>query len=194
MIEIQNTLVSLDLFEKKFVCDLTACKGACCVEGDSGAPLNEDEAGILDDIYNDIKSYLTDEGRKTIEASGKYILDDFDGELVTPLNSGKECSYTIFDADGTAKCGIEKAWLEGKTHFRKPISCQLYPIRVSQVGSLDALNYHQWQVCKPACACGDKLDVKVYRFLKEPIIRKYGESFFNELEVVDNELSKNQLS
>ena len=191
MIEIDNTLVSLDLFEKKFVCDLTACKGACCVEGDSGAPLNEDEAGILDDIYDSVKEYLTEEGRATIEKSGKYILDDFDSELVTPLNSGKECYYTIFDADGTAKCGIEKAWLEGKTYFRKPISCQLYPIRVSQVGGLDALNYHQWHVCKPACECGAKLDVKVYRFLKEPIIRKYGEAFFNELEVVDNELTKN---
>lgn len=193
MIIIDDKLVSDDLLEKKFVCDLNACKGACCVEGDSGAPLEDDELEILDSIYKKVKPFLRKEGIKAIEEQGTYVKDD-DGEFVTPLVNGAECAYVIFDEKGITKCGIELAWEKGKVNYRKPISCQLYPIRVSKTKAGDALNYHQWPICKPACTCGDKLNVKVYRFLKEPIIRKYGEEFFAQLAEADQLLEDEKKS
>jgi hypothetical protein len=189
MILIDDKLVSDDLFEKKFVCDLNACKGACCIEGDSGAPLKEEELGVLDDIFPEVKPYLRKEGIKAIEEQGTYIRDD-DGEFVTPLIEGAECAYVVFDDKGIAKCGIEQAWFDKKISFRKPISCFLYPIRVTSLKSGDALNYHHWPICKPACSCGEKLDVKVFRFLKEPIITAYGEDFYNAMEEADRLLEE----
>lgn len=187
MIEIDNILLSDDLFEKKFVCDLNACKGACCIEGESGAPLEEEELGILDDIYEDIKPYLRKEGIKAIEKDGKYLKDS-DGDWTTPLVKGKECAYVIFDEKGITKCGIEKAYEDGKVDFKKPISCHLYPIRILKNKKVHALNYHQWKLCKPACACGEKLNVKVFKFLKEPIIRAYGKEFFKKMEIADKSI------
>jgi hypothetical protein len=189
LIAIDNTIVSNELLKKKFVCDLSACKGACCVAGDSGAPLEEDEASKLEDIYEEVKPYMTAAGIRSIEEQGKFIVDT-DGDLVTPLIDGKECAYTYFDKDGSAKCAIEKAFYDGKTDFKKPISCHLYPVRVTKYSSYDAVNFHEWDVCKPACSCGEKLDVKVYKFLKEPLIRKYGSQWFEQLRLVDEQLSK----
>jgi hypothetical protein len=189
MIMIEDKLISDELFQKKFVCDLSACKGACCVEGDAGAPLEKEETEILEKMFTKIKPYLRKEGIKAIKEQGTWIKDE-DGDLVTPLVNGAECAYVIFDDKGITKCGIEKAWEEGKVSFRKPISCQLYPIRVSKTRTGEILNYHEWPICKPACACGDKLDVKVYRFLKDAIVRRYGDEFFGHLEEVDKLLDK----
>lgn len=187
MIEIDNKVLSREIFDRKFVCDLNACKGACCVEGDSGAPLTEEEIHILEDIQDDLKPYLTKKGLKAIQKQGAWIIDA-DGDYVTPLVSEKkECAYTIFEK-GTAYCGIEKAWKEGAVSFRKPISCHLYPIRVKKYEKLEALNYDQWQLCEPACECGDKLDVPVYKFLKEAITRKYGKEFYDKVEVAAEKL------
>jgi hypothetical protein len=180
MFIIEDKLVSEDILEKKFVCDLNACKGACCVQGDAGAPLTNDEPGILEEEYDKIKDYLREEGRLAIERDGVYTIDT-DGDLVTPLVNEQECAYTIFEQDGTAACGIEKAWKDGKTTFRKPISCHLYPVRVTEMSQYTALNYHTWDICKPACACGESLKVPVYRFLKDALVRAYGEEWYGFL-------------
>lgn len=184
MIIIDDILISDDVLQKKFVCDLNACKGACCVEGDSGAPLEDEETGILDDIYEDVKPYLRKEGIAAIEKQGRYTIDS-DGDLVTPLIKGKECAYVIFDEKNTALCGIEKAYLDGKISWKKPISCHLFPIRIAKLSTGEAINYQEIDICKPACKCGKKLDVSVYKFLKEPLIRKYGEEFFEQLTTAD---------
>ena len=181
MIEIGKTLVSDDVVAKQFVCDLNACKGACCVHGDSGAPLEDEETEILEKIYDDIKPYLTKEGQEAIKKQGHWLIDS-DGDKVTPLVDGnKECAYTIFE-NGMALCGIEKAWKDGKSKFRKPISCHLYPVRITKYKQFDAVNYDKWDICKPACACGEKLQVPVYRFVKDALIRKYGKEWYGELE------------
>lgn len=186
MIEIQDTIISDEVIENRFVCDLTACKGACCVEGDAGAPLEEEEASILEDIYEKVKPYMTPEGIASVEENGCFVMD-FDNELVTPLINGKECAYTFFEKDGTAKCAIEKAYLNKETDFKKPISCHLYPIRLKKHETFTSVNYHHWPICKPACDCGSKLNVKTYMFLKEPLIRKFGEEWFETLKAVDDQ-------
>lgn len=188
MIIIDDILISDDVLEKKFVCDINACKGACCVEGDSGAPLEDEETGILDDIYEEVKPFLRPEGIKAIEKQGKYVIDQ-DGDMVTPLVNGKECAYVIFE-NGITKCGLEKAFEEGVVDFKKPISCHLYPIRIKKLTTGEAMNYEEIDICKPACTCGKKLDVPVYRFLKEPIIRKYGEEVFCMLEEAEKARKK----
>lgn len=181
MIEIGNTLISDDVVEKKFVCDLNACKGACCIHGDSGAPLDEEEAKKLERIYPKVKPYLTEKGIAAIEEQGKWMVDS-DGDCVTPLVDGdKECAYTIFE-NGFALCGIEKAWKDGKVKFRKPISCHLYPVRISKYKTYDAVNYETWDICKPACKCGEKLQVPVYKFVKDALVRKYGKEWWNALD------------
>lgn len=190
MIAIQNTLISEDILEKEFVCDLSKCKGACCVEGDSGAPLLDSEIELLSSNYDAIEPYLREEGKLSIAQSGKAVKDELDGEWVTPLVNNAECAYVIFE-NGTTKCGIEKAWEDGKTEFRKPISCHLYPIRISYYPSYDAINYHKWGICADACSLGAELKVPVYRFLKEALIRKYGENWFTELDLIAREWNKN---
>lgn len=187
MVQIDDVLITLDLFEKKFVCDLGACKGACCVEGESGAPLDDGEEAILEEIYPLIEPYLLPNAKKEIEAQGKWVVD-VDGDKVTPIINGRECVYAIFDTDGTCKCAIEQAYNEGVVTFKKPISCHLYPIRISKVNKMDALNYHKWHVCQPALVLGHKAKVPVYQFLKGPITRKYGEEFFAQMEIIEKEL------
>lgn len=182
MIAIGRTLVSEDLLEKKFVCDLNACKGECCVAGDSGAPLDEDELKVLESIFDKVRPYMVPKGIKAVEKHGPYVVDS-DGDYTTTLVSeGAECAFVYFDKDKIARCAIEKAYNEGVISWKKPISCHLYPVRISKYKSYDAVNYHKWEVCKPACECGKKLDVPVYRFLKEPLIRRYGEQWYRELE------------
>ncbi|MCH2214711.1 MAG: DUF3109 family protein [Flavobacteriales bacterium] len=189
MIQVDNMLLSEDLFSEKFLCDLSACKGACCVEGDSGAPLEPEEVGILEDALEAVKPYMRKEGIERIEEVGVFTID-FDGEFVTPLVNGEECAFVSFDKDGTAKCAIDQAYRDGKTDFKKPISCHLYPIRLSKINDLIALNYHHWPICDPARACGAKLDLKVFRFLKEPLVRKFGKNFFQQLLEVDKLLKE----
>ncbi len=184
MIIIQDTLVSEEIFDNEFVCDLQACKGACCIEGSSGAPLDPEETGILDEIYASIEPYLTQEGIDAIAQKGRYEMDG-DGDLVTPLvGEHGACAYVIRDANGIAKCGIEQAYLDGKVNWRKPLSCHLYPIRLQALKEYVAVNYHRWQVCEPACSCGKQLGVPVFRFLREPLIRRFGESWYQEAEEV----------
>ncbi len=189
LLEIQDKVVSIDLFEKKFVCDLTACKGACCIEGDAGAPLTFEEVSIMEDDLEKIKPFMRPEGIAAVEETGVFYMD-WDNEPVSTLVNEKECAFVTFDDKGTALCAIEQAHKAGKTEFKKPISCHLYPIRVKKYNEFTALNYNEWNICKSACACGDKLDVKVYKFLKEPIVRAFGEEFFTELETVDKEIEK----
>lgn len=181
MIQIGKTIFSTELFTEQFACDLSACKGACCVEGSSGAPLAEDELQILEEIYEDVKPYLRPEGIAAIEKDGFFTVDP-DGDYVTTLVEEEECAYVQFDSDGTAKCGIEQAYRDGKVAWAKPISCHLYPIRIKELKDFDAINYHQWHICKPACDCGAKLKLPVFRFCKASLIRKYGEAYYHQME------------
>lgn len=151
------------------------------MEGDYGAPLEEEELEVLREVYPKIKSYLTREGIKAIEAQGTHVLDD-DGDYSTPVIDGKECAYAIYDDRGILKCGIEAAYNDGKVGFKKPISCHLYPIRITKKKVFEAVNYHKWHICSPACTLGKELQVPVYKFLKEPLIRKYGEKWYADLE------------
>jgi len=184
MIIVGQTLVSEELFENHFVCDLNACKGACCIEGESGAPLDAEELDRLEEVIDEVKPYMRAEGLKAIEEKGLYEMD-VESDLVTPLVSTHgACAYVFFDEAGIAKCAIEKAFLEGKTSWKKPISCHLYPIRLADLSEYIALNYHHWPICAPACECGSKLQVPVYRFLKEPLERKFGAEWFAELEEI----------
>lgn len=189
MIQVEDVLLSEALFDNYFVCDLAACKGACCVEGDAGAPLEIDEIDKIEANLDQILPFLTEKGRETIKKQGVFEVE-VDGEYVTPLNNGKECAFTIFDKNGIAKCGIEAAYRDGKSDFKKPSSCHLYPIRITKLKHYEALNYHEWGICKPACECGSKLKVKVYQFLKEPLINKYGVEWFQQLVEVDALLLK----
>ncbi len=185
MIAINNKLVSDEIVEKQFVCDLVKCKGGCCEDGDAGAPLDLDELDELIHNYEIVKSYLTPEGIKTIEKHGKYVYDKEFG-WVTPTIKGEMCAYGYHDENGIIKCGIEKAFNDGKISFKKPISCHLFPIRVSKSKEdkdLEYLNYSpRPDLCSAACKLGKRLKVPVYIFLKESIIRKYGEEFYNTLE------------
>ncbi len=181
MIEVGKTLVSDDVIEEQFVCDLTKCKGACCVEGDLGAPLNEDELPMIKEVIDLVKPYLTKEAIEVLEKEGGYLLDE-DGDYSTTTINGKECVFAFYDNSGVLKCSIEQAHKEGKTDFKKPISCHLYPIRISKLPDFEALNYDRWQICSPACDLGKELKVPVYKFLREALIRKYGESWYGALE------------
>ena len=187
MLAIQNTIVSRDVIEKQFVCDLNKCKGACCVAGESGAPLDEAELNIIDDVFDKIEPYLTPRGRKALKKQGHYLMDG-DSEWVTPLiNEVEECAYTIYDDNKVAMCAFEKAYNEGVIPWRKPISCHLYPIRIKKLKDYDAVNYEKWSVCKPACKLGEQLQVPVYKFVKDALIRKYGQAWYDELCAVANE-------
>ena len=189
MIEIDGKIISSELFRRRFVCDISKCKGICCYEGDSGAPLEESELGQLTDSYPAFEPYLTEQEKAEIEKQGMWV-QDRDGDLVTPIIDGRECVFTNRETDGTWSCAIEKAYLAGKTKFRKPISCYLYPIRVTRYNRYETLNYHEWDVCRAAVTLGEKVGTPVYKFLRDPIITKYGESFYHEMEVAEEELRK----
>ncbi|RYU92997.1 DUF3109 family protein [Emticicia agri] len=181
MILIENTCISDDVAEKFFVCNLEKCKGACCVEGDLGAPLEEAELPILEEIYKEVKPYLSEAGIKAIEEQGKYI-KDWEGDFSTPTIDDRECAYAIYDDRGILKCGIEQAYLDGKITWKKPISCHLYPIRITKYEKFHAINYDRWSICNDACELGAQLGVPVYKFLKEPLTRLYGEAWYETLE------------
>ena len=184
MLAIQKTLVSLDLLERYFVCDLSACKGACCIKGDAGAPLTEEEIDLLENIVEDILPFLDEEGKAMIAKKGVFEID-VDGDKGTALLENGRCSFALVDENGMVSCGIEKAERAGKVNFKKPISCHLYPVRITEHEAYDAVNYNKWDICKPACDCGAKLNVPLYRFLKEALSRKYGNDWYEELEVID---------
>jgi hypothetical protein len=181
MIAIDDILVSDEIVEEQFVCDLTKCKGACCVDGDAGAPLEKSELKELDNVFNDVLPYLTEEGKSEIFNQGKYIYDREFG-WVTPTISNGMCAYGTVDRNGVVKCGIEQAYNDGKISWKKPISCHLFPIRIKKTKNAELVNYEPREdLCQAACALGKSLKVPVYQFLKEPIIRKYGQEFFDAL-------------
>lgn len=188
MIIHENTLISEDIFEKHFICDLNSCKGACCVEGDFGAPVNETEINTINNYLPLLSPFLSDEGISVIKSKGISELDK-DGDLVTTCIPTGECVFSV-RTDGILSCGIEKAWKAGKIDFQKPISCHLYPIRINKVGDYDALNYNKWDICKPACALGEKHQMPIYKFLKAPLIRAYGVSWYKELEGIADALNE----
>lgn len=192
LIEIDDKVISLEIFSKKFVCDLNACKGACCIEGDSGAPITAEEVSILEEDLEKIKPFMRPEGIAAVEETGVFYMD-WDNEMVTTLVNEKECAFVFFDEKGITKCAIEQAHKAGVTDFKKPISCHLYPIRTAKFTEFEALNYNEWSICSPACTLGEALSVKVYQFLKEPLIRAYGEEFYKELEIVDAEIERQNL-
>lgn len=189
MIQIDNTLVSLDVLERQFICDLSHCKGICCVEGDSGAPLLEKEVAELEKALPIIWKDLSPEAQQVIKQQGVSYVDE-EGDLVTSIVNGKDCVFTCYDSDGTCKCAIEKAYREGKVSFYKPVSCHLYPIRVTEYESFDAVNTHQWEICKAAEIVGKKEGLPLYKFLKEPLIRRFGEEWYKALEEVAEEWKK----
>jgi hypothetical protein len=180
---IQDKLVSDDLVVENFICNLSACKGACCWEGDWGAPLDEAELPVLEAIYEHVKPFLSPAGIAAIEQQGKYVWYDDMDSYGTTLIDGGACAYLTYSELGIAHCGIEKAWAAGVVDFKKPVSCHLYPIRVEKFESgTEALNYDRWDICSAACELGDKERVPVYKFLKEAIVRRFGEEFYDELD------------
>jgi hypothetical protein len=188
MIEILNTLVSLDLFKVFFCCDLDRCHGACCVEGDAGAPVSMEEVELLEDAYEAVHDDLSPEAQQQIEAEG-VVYPDKDGELVTQIIRGKDCVFVKHE-DGCAFCAIDAAFRCGKFHWRKPISCALYPVRLSTVGGMTAVNVHRWDICQPARDLGKKLQLPVYQFLKEPLIQRFGQAWWDECDLAAKELKK----
>lgn len=184
MIIVKDILISDDLIEEQFMCNLNACKGACCWKGDWGAPLEEEEKTILDEIYKTIEPYLSKEGRKVISEKGKYTYYKEPGEFGTPLLDNAACAYMTYDLKGVAQCGIEKAYKDGVIDFKKPISCHLYPVRVNadKDSHFEALNYDRWDICNAACKKGKENQMPVYRFVQDALIRRYGQDFYDELE------------
>jgi len=183
MFQLGKTIVSEDIIEKDFVCNLSACKGACCIDGDAGAPLEKEETKILEDIYPKVKPFLSKKGIEAIENQGTSIVSE-EGELETPLIDGADCAYVIFDEKNVALCAIEEAYNQGEIDFKKPISCHLYPVRVKEYSEFSAVNYHHWQICDDACTLGKELQVPVYKFVKQALIRKFGEDWYEDLEKV----------
>ena len=188
MFQLGKTIVSEEILERDFVCNLSACKGNCCIDGDAGAPLSVEETKILEEIYPKVKPYLRPEGIAAIEAQGTWVKGE-DGDFETTLIEGKDCAYVIFDG-ATALCGIEQAYNEGIVSWKKPVSCHLYPIRVKDFSEFTAVNYDKWDICNDACTLGKELQVPVYKFVKEALVRRFGEDWYLELEKVALDLKK----
>jgi len=183
MFQLGKTIVSEDIIEKDFTCNLSACKGACCIDGDEGAPLEKEEAEILQEIYPKIKPFLRQNGIKAIEKQRVFVTNE-ENELETPLVNDANCAYVNFDDRGIAFCGIEEAYNQGEISWKKPVSYHLYPIRVKDYSEFSAVNYHKWQICDDACKLGKELQIPIYRFVKDALIRKFGEDWYMELEKV----------
>jgi len=190
MFQLGKTIVSEDVIQKDFMCNLSACKGACCIDDDAGAPLEKEETKILEEIYPKVKPFLRQEGIDVIESQGTWVTSDL-GELETLLINNADCAYVIFDKNKTALCAIEEAYNQGVIDWKKPISCHLYPIRVKDYSEFSAVNYHKWEICDDACSLGKELQVPVYKFVKQALIRKFGEDWYAELEKVAEANIKN---
>lgn len=191
MVEIGKTLLSKDIFEQHFVCDVLKCKGACCIEGDSGAPLSDDEAALIEKEYSNFEEYLPESHKAEVKKQG-YSLIDSDGDLVTPLVDNRQCVYSFYNKVGILKCAIEKSFFEGKSKFRKPVSCHLFPIRITEYKYFDAINYQELDICKPGVDCGTSQKIPLYLFLKEPLIAKYGTDWYREVEIAADYVLSNK--
>jgi len=178
MIIIDNVIVTDEFINARFCCQLARCKGECCIAGDAGAPLEPEEVGIIEENIEEIKPYMRPEGIEAIEQNDVYDYDD-EGNMVTQLVNNEECAFVYFHENGTALCAIEKAYYEGKIDFWKPISCHLYPIRLTEKDGFIHVNYHEWSVCVPAKRLGEKEGIQLYKFLKQPMIRRFGENWYN---------------
>ncbi|MEZ5069703.1 MAG: DUF3109 family protein [Bacteroidales bacterium] len=190
MIQIGDKILSRELFTEHFLCDLPKCEGNCCVFGDAGAPLSDEEAGLLVTHLPKLTPFLRPEGRKALEEQGAWVFDT-DGDRVTPLVEGEECAYATFEG-GIAKCAIETAYEQGVLDWQKPLSCHLYPIRVTPLKKGVALNYHRWSICEPARLLGAREGLPVFRFLKSPLTRAFGSAFYQEMELIYSELMKQE--
>ncbi len=184
-----NTLVSLDVLEKEFCCDLDTCRGCCCIEGDAGCPISDEELKRIESILPELLPQMTKEARAVVEQQGLSYLDP-SGEQVLSIVNGKDCIFARTDHQGWCYCLIEKAYNAGKIDFKKPISCHLYPIRLTQVGEYTGVEYHRWDICHCARIKGKKLHLPLYQFLKEPLIRRFGQEWYDELELTANEWKK----
>ena len=189
MLQIQHTLVSLDLIERYFVCDLDACLGACCIEGDAGAPLSPDESERISEVLPDVEEDLLPRALQEIRDSGVSYTDP-DGDLVTQIVDGRDCVFTCYAPGGKCLCALEKAFREGRIADVKPISCRLYPVRLKEYDGFTAVNMHRWKICRPAETLGRKLGVRAYEFLKGPLTAKFGEEWYAELELTAREYLK----
>lgn len=180
MLEIQNTLVSLDLIERFFCCDLDKCLGECCIEGDAGAPITEDERQQIEAILPEIFDELSPAAQREIRENGVAYIDQ-EGDLVTSIVDGRNCVFTCFEQGGMCHCAIERAYRQGRINFYKPISCHLYPVRLKEYADFTAVNLHRWKICRCAEVLGRKLGLRAYQFLKEPLIRRFGQAWYDEL-------------
>lgn len=189
MLLIENTLVSDELISENFVCNISKCKGECCVAGEAGAPLEKEETTYLEKNYLKIKPFLNSKGIKSIEEQGVFV-KGYDGDFETPLVNGEECAYTVFSESGIASCGIENAHKQGAIDFQKPISCHLYPVRIQYYEKMVSVNYHSWTICSEACSFGDSLKIPIYQFVKIALIRKFGKTWFQALEEYAKKTSK----
>ncbi|WP_233379247.1 DUF3109 family protein [Maribellus sp. CM-23] len=191
VIEVGRALLSDDIIEEHFLCDVLKCKGACCIEGDSGAPVTDEEAIQIEKDYPLFEEYLPQKHKKEVEKQGYSVIDS-DGDLVTPLVNNRQCVYSFYNDNGILQCAVEKAYFEGKIKFRKPISCHLFPIRITEYRDFDAVNYQQLRICKPGRQCGASQKLPLYKFLKEPLIKKYGEEWYKELEIAADYLKSSR--
>jgi hypothetical protein len=189
MLQIEDTIVSLALIEKKFSCDLETCKGSCCRYGDSGAPLTGDESAILKSILPELRPYLRKEGLAAIELKGTSMTD-MEGDIVTPLINNEECAYTVLE-DGVFRCAIEIAFNAGAVSIRKPLSCHLFPVRIRQYRDFRAVNYEEWPICRPAVANGERQKLGLWVYLRTPLVRAFGEEWYNQLRFAAEEYDKN---
>ena len=184
-----NTLVSLDVIEKEFCCDLDTCRGCCCIEGDAGAPVTDEELKQIEQLLPELLPQMTKEARDVVEKQGLSYLDP-SGEQVLSIVNGKDCVFARTDHNGWCYCLIEKAYNAGKIDFKKPISCHLYPIRLTKVGEYTGVEYHRWDICHCARQLGKKKHIPLYQFLKEPLIRRFGQEWYDELELTATEWKK----
>jgi len=189
MIQIGKTIVSEEIIKKEFICNLSACKGQCCIDGNAGAPLEKKELQIIRDIYPKVKPFMRKEGIAEIEKQGVYTTNK-DGEHETTLIKGVDCAYVIYDDKKVALCAIEKAYNQGVIPWKKPISCHLYPVRIQDFSEFFAVNYNKWSICDDACTLGAELQVPIYKFVKQALIRKFGEDWYTELEKTAEKLKK----
>lgn len=186
MLQIKHTLVSLDLVEKYFVCDLDACLGACCIEGDAGAPITLQESERLKDLWQEVSEEMAPRAVEAVKEDGVSYYDP-DGDLVTQIVDGRDCVFTCYAPGGKCLCALEKAFRENKIPDIKPISCRLYPVRIKEYEGFTAVNFHKWKICKSAETKGRKLGIRAYEFLKEPLIAKFGKEWYEELELTAGE-------
>lgn len=193
MIVIGDVIVSDDVVDKQFLCDLSKCKGACCVEGDGGAPLEVDEMKLIDDHFDAIHPYLSEKGRAAIVEKGRYVFekdDEYTGYGTPLIGHTGACAYVVHSEDGTAKCGIEAAWEDGKLPFQKPVSCHLYPVRVKVYEEITAVNYEVWDICSEACILGKEMKMPAFEFVKAGLIRRFGQEFYDQLKFISDHRSK----